>query len=295
MWSLSRTESWCPVTKVLQAGANGVFCFPVMPKKNPRVRVTPTTYPRMAQWTGVHYTMLSVTIAACGVFIVAARRIRGTTKETFYRQMTGWVMLVLGTAWTIVSLDPSQFDIRESLPLHLCDILRPVLALGLITGNEHALTLTYYWGIILNPQAIITPDVIYYFDPRWLRFATYWFFHITALAIPLALTFGLGYRPTWKGYRFAVGVTPVWMASVMAVNARTDGNYGFLNHAPGSPSIINLLGPWPWYILAEIGAVAGAWAAMTWPWETRRLRRGTVAAGAKGLLRRSVRAVANRL
>ncbi|MFW9197436.1 hypothetical protein ACOI9M_10145 [Corynebacterium striatum] len=47
-------------------------------------------------------------------------------------------------------------------------------------------------------------------------------------------------------------------------------------------TIINLLGPWPWYILAEIGAVAGAWAAMTWPWETRRLRR-------------SVRAVANRL
>ncbi|MFR9854277.1 hypothetical protein ACL1IW_06245 [Corynebacterium striatum] len=58
-------------------------------------------------------------------------------------------------------------------------------------------------------------------------------------------------------------------------------------------TIINLLGPW--YILAEIGAVAGAWAAMTWPWETHRLRRGTVAAGAKGLLRRSVRAVANRL
>ena len=72
------------------------------------------------------------------------------------------------------------------------DVLRPILALGLITDNEHALTLTYFWGIILNPQAIITPDVIYYFSPRWLRFATYWFFHIVALAVPLGLTFGLG-------------------------------------------------------------------------------------------------------
>ena len=39
--------------------------------------------------------------------------------------------------------------------------------------------------------------MIYYFETKWLRFATYWFFHITALATPLALTFGLGYRPTW--------------------------------------------------------------------------------------------------
>lgn len=251
-------------------------------------RVSPTDYPRMQQWTALHALMLSITVVACGVFIVAARRIKGTSRETFIRRMVGWALLVAGIAWTIISLDPKQFDIRESLPLHLCDVLRPILALGLITGNEHALTLTYFWGIILNPQAIITPDVIYYFSPRWLRFATYWFFHIVALAMPLALTFGLGYRPTWKGYRFAVKVTPVWMALAMAVNAKTDGNYGFLNHAPGSPSIINLFGPWPGYIVVETLAVAAAWAGMTWPWESTSLRRGTVAVGPRGLMRKSV-------
>ncbi|MCG7275919.1 TIGR02206 family membrane protein [Corynebacterium singulare] len=253
-----------------------------------RPRVTPTDYERMQQWTPLHALMLTITVAACGVFIVGARRVKGTSREKFVRQMVGWALLVLGTAWTVISLDPKQFDIRESLPLHLCDVLRPILALGLITDNEHALTLTYFWGIILNPQAIITPDVIYYFSPRWLRFATYWFFHIVALAVPLGLTFGLGYRPTWKGYRFAVKVTPVWMAIAMAVNAKTDGNYGFLNHAPGSPSIINLFGPWPGYIAVETLAVMAAWAAMTWPWENTSLRRGTTAVGTRGLLRKSV-------
>lgn len=129
----------------------------------------------MQQWTALHALMLGISVVACGVFIVAARRIKGTSRETFIRRMVGWALLVAGTAWTVISLDPKQFDIRESLPLHLCDVLRPILALGLITGNEHALTLTYFWGIILNPQAIITPDIIYYFSPHWMRFGTYWF------------------------------------------------------------------------------------------------------------------------
>ncbi len=52
----------------------------------------------------------------------------------------------------------------------------------------------------------------------------------------------------------------------MITNALTRGNYGFLNHAPGSTSVINLLGPWPGYIGAEIVGVAAAWAALTAAW-----------------------------
>ncbi|MEX3517376.1 TIGR02206 family membrane protein [Corynebacterium camporealensis] len=159
----------------------------------------------------------------------------------------------------------------------------------LITGNESALSLSYYWGVLLNPQAIITPDVIYYFEPRWVRNLTYWFFHIVALALPVALTFGSGYRPTWGGYRQAVGITSIWMAVTMWVNKKTDGNYGFLNHAPGSPSIIDIFGPWPIYIIQEVIGVAISWAGLTWPWETERGRKGTKLVGPRGLLRKLIR------
>ena len=224
---------------------------------------TPTSYERLRPWSPKHWAGLTATAATCGGFIAAARAVKGTPREATLRKAWGWTHLAAGTAWTVASLDPKQFDVRESLPLHLCDVLRPIIALGLVTNNEHALNLAHYWGIILNPQAIITPDVIYYYEPRWLRDATYWFFHITALATPLALTFGSGYRPTWKGYREAIAVTPVWLAATIGINYVTEGNYGFLSHAPGSPSIIDKLGPWPWYIVSEAAAVAVAWAAMT--------------------------------
>jgi len=46
-------------------------------------------------------------------------------------------------------------------------------------------------------------------------------------------------------------------------------NYGFLNAKPSTGSILNLLGPWPWYVLAEVGLIAAGWALITWPWVAR--------------------------
>jgi len=31
-------------------------------------------------------------------------------------------------------------------------------------------------------------------------------------------------------------------------DALTGGNYMYLRHAPESPTLLSLLGPWPWYI-----------------------------------------------
>ncbi|MGI5994057.1 MAG: TIGR02206 family membrane protein, partial [Saccharomonospora viridis] len=36
-------------------------------------------------------------------------------------------------------------------------------------------------------------------------------------------------------------------------------------------SILDPLGPWPWYLLLEAALILTAWALLTWPW-TRRSR-----------------------
>jgi hypothetical integral membrane protein (TIGR02206 family) len=81
-------------------------------------------------------------------------------------------------------------------------------------------------------------------------------------------------RPTWRSYRFAVIVTLVWAAFTFTFNAITGTNYGYLNRKPPTASLLDVLGPWPVYLLAEIALVLVVWALMTWPWErTRRSRR----------------------
>jgi hypothetical integral membrane protein (TIGR02206 family) len=57
--------------------------------------------------------------------------------------------------------------------------------------------------------------------------------------------------------------------TVYAFNVVVGTNYGYLNAKPSAASALDLLGPWPWYVLNEIVIVAVFWALITWPWARR--------------------------
>ena len=103
-------------------------------------------------------------------------------------------------------------------------------------------------------------------DPRYFMFWGMHFFTVWAAAY---LTFGLGVRPSWRSYRLTVAVTAVWAVIVMVFNSLVGTNYGYLNAKPSAASALDLLGPWPWYVLNEIVIVAAFWALITWPWARR--------------------------
>jgi hypothetical integral membrane protein (TIGR02206 family) len=132
--------------------------------------------------------------------------------------------------------------------------------------------LTYYWGLTLTSQAILTPDLSRDFpDPVFILF---WGMHLLIVWAAIYLTWGLAIAPTWRSYATAVVVTLGWMLSVFAVNSVLGSNYGYLNAKPAAASLLDYLGPWPIYLLAEIVIVAVVWALMTVPW-TRRAGAGT--------------------
>jgi hypothetical integral membrane protein (TIGR02206 family) len=77
-------------------------------------------------------------------------------------------------------------------------------------------------------------------------------------------------RPDWRSYRFAVITTLTWAAFTFVFNTIAGSDYGFLNRKPANGSVLNFLGPWPFYVLAEIVIVGVVWALMTWPWQRKR-------------------------
>ena len=65
--------------------------------------------------------------------------------------------------------------------------------------------LTYFWGLTLSVQGILTPSLAEAFpDPRFLAF---WAMHFLIVWAALYLTFGLGLGPGWREYRVTVAVT----------------------------------------------------------------------------------------
>jgi hypothetical integral membrane protein (TIGR02206 family) len=164
----------------------------------------------------------------------------------------------------VLQLMPGDYDIATSLPLQLCDFAWIAAIVALWTRHWLATALVYFWGLTLTVQGIITPSLGEVFpDPRYFMF---WGMHFATVWAAVYLTFGLGVRIDWRSYRVTVGITLAWAVLVMAFNAISGTNYGYLNRKPTVGTLLDLFGPWPGYVGVEVAVVAAVWALMTWPW-----------------------------
>jgi hypothetical integral membrane protein (TIGR02206 family) len=166
-----------------------------------------------------------------------------------------------------VYFTPGYWDPQRTLPIQLCDLAAVAAIVALLTHHRWAAALTYYWGITLTTQAVITPDLAADFpDPVFLLF---WVVHVGTVWAAVHLTWTRGIHPDWRSYGVAFATTAVWAVAVFCLNLALGSNYGYLNEKPGAASVLDLLGPWPWYVVAEVAIIASVWALMTWPWVRR--------------------------
>jgi hypothetical integral membrane protein (TIGR02206 family) len=187
----------------------------------------------------------------------------------FGRVLGALTLTIFSVALVYKLLQPA---IDHSVPLQLCDLAELTAAYALWSQRKWASTLVYYWGLPLSSQALITPD-LHAPDFPSHDFVTFFALHLLVVWAAIYLTWGYGIRPTWHSYRFAVITTLAWGTFTFVFNALAGSDYGFLNRKPANASLLSLLGPWPFYVLAEIAIVGVVWALMTWPWERNRRRR----------------------
>lgn len=195
------------------------------------------------------------------------RATRGSVTGDRIGKALALVILTLMVPVQLLYLSPRFLDLERTLPLQLCDLAWMVAAYALWMHRRWAVALTYYWGLTLTTQAVITPDLAAGFpDPAfWL----FWTLHLLVIWAAVYLTWGLGLVPDWRSYRTALVVTGVWAVAMFGFNLVAGTNYGYLNSKPATASVLDLLGDWPWYILAEVVIVATVWALITWPWVAR--------------------------
>ncbi|TQL66565.1 putative integral membrane protein (TIGR02206 family) [Nocardioides albertanoniae] len=154
----------------------------------------------------------------------------------------------------------TDFDLFIDLPLQLCDLAWVAAAVALWTHRPYPTALACFWGLTLTTQGVFTPDVKDFPDVSYL---TYWGLHLMVVLAAVYLVFGLGLLPHWRDYGWTVATTAAWAVAAYALNLVLDANYGYLRYKPPTASMLDLLGPWPFYIVSEIVIVAGVWALIT--------------------------------
>jgi hypothetical integral membrane protein (TIGR02206 family) len=143
-------------------------------------------------------------------------------------------------------------SLASSLPLHLCNFGMIMVGVLLITRKQWALELAYFWALCGATQSLLTPDLHYMFPhPMAITFFTAHTIEIVGLLYAVII---LKMRPHWDSIPRVFWKTLVLAALVFPLNfIHPDMNYMFLKHAPDGGSLIDLLGPWPWYLLSLLG------------------------------------------
>ncbi|CAN5883981.1 TIGR02206 family membrane protein [soil metagenome] len=224
-----------------------------------------TAMDRFTPYGTSHLVALMVLVAG-SLAVVAVARTRDTGGAAARRdgRVLAIGMLAFIVPLQLLTLLQSGWDVERTLPVQLCDLAALAAPYALWTRRPWAVALTYYWGLTLVTQAALTPDLAADFpDPVYVLF---WGMHMAVVWAACYLTWGVGQRPTWRGYRSAVVITATWAVSIFGFNAALGTNYGYLNAKPNAASVLDYLGEWPVYLLAEVAIILTVWALLTWPW-----------------------------
>ena len=206
----------------------------------------------MEVWSREHIAALVGTAVVASALVVGARRRGDARAERAGRGLA----VVIATGFLveqIVYVARGEWSAPVNLPLQLSDVVTLTSIVALWWPRPALVELVYFWAFSASLQAVLTPDLDQTF-PDVLYF-TYFATHSGAISAAALLVFGEGRTPrrgaVWRVY----GATAVVAAVAAVATVVTGGNYMFLRRKPVHGSLLDVMGPWPVYIVA--GAALG--------------------------------------
>lgn len=212
----------------------------------------------------LHLTALAVLTIVGAALLILGCRWRGTRTADYLAAGIGIFMILQEVADRGVHHLFYHEPFRNVLPLHLCGVSVFLTAAMLMGRSKFLFEILYFWGIAGASMAILTPDVRYTF-PHFL-FLSFFLSHALIIVGVAYMMLVYRCRPTgWSLARVLV-ITNLYMVFVALVDLLLGTNYLFLCQKPEGISLMDWLGPWPWYIAGLEAVGAGLFFLIYVPW-----------------------------
>lgn len=169
-------------------------------------------------------------------------------------------ILVAELSWHWWVLSYSEWTIQTMLPLHLCSVFIWLSIVMLVQKNYQIFEIAYFLGLGGALQALLTPDAGIYGFPHFRAFQTF-ADHGGLFIACMYMAVVEGFRPTLDSFKKMFLWTNIYMVFVFFINLAIGSNYLFIARKPDFPSMLDLLAPWPWYIL-QLEVIAFVIAAL---------------------------------
>jgi hypothetical integral membrane protein (TIGR02206 family) len=193
-----------------------------------------------------------IAIALAGAGLCLAARLWPGRWTTLAARALGIGILAVEASWWIVWLPlRGNWSPAFALPLQLCDLAAFIAGIALLWPRPILDELTYFWGLGGTLQALLTPDLEEHFPsyPYW----QFYLAHGGVIVAALFLVVGLRRTPRPVAVARVFGITLALAVLDALVDLATGANYLYLRHPPLNTSLLDYMGPWPWYVLT--GAV----------------------------------------
>lgn len=213
----------------------------------------------MQLFGAVHNALLAAIAGVAVALVLLARRKPQATRAI--RLTLGISIAVNEFVWWTFRYSHEGFRFPNNLPLQLCDVTLWAAVIACITLNRSAIEFCYFAGIAGAGMALLTPDL---WSP-WPTYPAIYFFvaHggivIAAIVLVYARIARLRAHAVWRAF----GVLVAYALAVGLFNKIFGTNYMYLCAKPKNASLLDMLGPWPFY-LAGAAALALSLFFLLW-------------------------------
>ncbi len=148
----------------------------------------------------------------------------------------------------IITAYHGEFTLQHELPFHLCRLTAIMAPFVFFKRNRFWLGIFYFWILVGTMNANITPDL----KNGWPHYdyIIYFLTHGFLNVLPFYAIFVYGLRINFKDIKQTFWVTNGYLIFTLILNYILDSNYFYTMRKPEVASLLDLMGPWPYYIFA---------------------------------------------
>ncbi|HWY16799.1 MAG TPA: TIGR02206 family membrane protein [Rhizomicrobium sp.] len=197
-------------------------------------------------WFGAAH-IVAIALSFCVPLVLAAFARANPRLTRAIRLILAGELIATWVLWYWLIVARSWMSAQTLLPMDLCSWASIAAIVTLIRPNQRSFELAYFWALTGTLQALVTPELFYDFPD--LRFIVFFAFHGGAIASVLFLVLGAGMRPYPASIPRVLAASLVYLVVALATNRIFHTNFGYLSAKPAKPSLLDLMGPWPIYIV----------------------------------------------
>jgi hypothetical integral membrane protein (TIGR02206 family) len=194
-----------------------------------------------------HLTAIAITLALpLAMALLARHEHLGRHADRIARRTLAAFLVIGWLCWYGLGAARGTLSLDNALPMNLCDWAEISLIVALLTRNQFAYELGYFWGLGGTLQGVLTPTI--YWDFPDAQFVFFFIQHGGVVAALLYLTLGARLRPTPASLPRVIAASLGYPVVAALVDWLLGVNYGFLRAKPAGQNLMSFLSPWPWYI-----------------------------------------------